>query len=105
MCHQCGRSGSWAQLEDQLSLRRPGAGRRAARLPPDAAAEDEPPSLPAAAARLWEAAQPADALPPETLQPALERLGLQVRPRRAVTVRVMSDGTHVRLEMFRNSRF
>ena len=76
MCHQCGRSGSWAQLEDHLSLRRPGSGRKASRLPP--AVTEEPPPLPTAAARLWEAAQPTDSLEADTLLPALERLGLQV---------------------------
>ena len=75
MCQQCGRSGSWSQLEDHLSLRRPGSGRRAARVPPTAAPEPPPPP---AAARLWEAAQPADSLDGETVQAALERLGLQV---------------------------
>ncbi|XP_043240174.1 twinkle protein, mitochondrial-like [Amphibalanus amphitrite] len=75
VCHQCGRSGSWAQLEDHLSLRRPGAGRKAARLPPAAAEEPTPP--PAAVTRLWEAAQPAESLEQDALQPVLERLGLR----------------------------
>lgn len=74
VCHQCGQSGGWPQLEDHLSMLRDRRGRRAAvKLAPAA-----PPALPPAAARAWEAAVPAEAADAETLLTALENLGLKV---------------------------
>ncbi|XP_037087742.1 twinkle protein, mitochondrial-like [Pollicipes pollicipes] len=72
MCHQCGRGGTWSQLEDQLSMLYSPKGKRV-RLPPPPPPAAPPPSV----TRLWEAAQPVEAADADTLQAALERLNLQ----------------------------